>query len=467
MIIFEIQKELEQGLNPINATSAERNRSKFEEIKLEYYSLNNILKNQLKAKILIFLLLNAVSHKDLVFAKKLVTEFDFLAFNRDGAKLALARFYFSCKSYKKAEGIFSELYEKNSIIDIRDYESFYLSSNEIANFKNCEKVLKRCLEIYPETLMWKLYAVSYKIGISHLFNVNKDEIKNNLDYLAKRVVNNDELFLLATSCYMAGYNEISLLYFNKVFEKIKLAENYEIKKDYFNVNDCYESMIEIVDILRDHNKNPFIAFGTLLGMIREGKILEHDKDADLGIFVEGYDEVYEIVSLLCKIEHFTAPGIIKNTKTNNSLNIAIYDYKRGVAVDLFFFYKSNANNKIYSGIGTKCGNLLWEFNEFQLVEKEINNYRFLIPNNYQYHLTELYNDWSKTVEVWDSLLNCPNIPQSSVNAVYFFGLQRMYKSISEGKILKARNYLETLINKWDFNFSNAAINNLNSILIDK
>jgi hypothetical protein len=464
MLIFEIQKELEHGLNPVIAQAIENSSLRFEALKNEYKDLNSILKNQLKAKILIFLLLNAIEFKDLLFAKKLVEDFNYYSFNRDGAKLALARFYYLCKSFKKSEALFWELHLKNSIADIRDYESLYLSSNEIGNFKNCELIIKKCLEIYPNTLIWKLYAVSYKISISHLFRVNAAEVKNNLDYLSKRVKSNDELFILATSYYLAGYLNDSFHYFNKVFETIEIKENSLVKKDYFNVNDCYESMIDIVEILRKNNKMPFIAFGTLLGLIREGKILDHDKDADLGLFVTGYDEVYEIVSLLCKIEHFTAPGIIKNTKENNSFNIAIYDHRKGVAVDLFFFYKTSDNKKIYSGIGSKGANLLWEFNEFHLVEKEINNYKFLVPENFQFHLTELYNDWSKTVEVWDSLLNCPNIPQSSVNAVYFFGLQRMYKSITEGKILKARNYFYTLKNKWNFNFYNLSMINLESIL---
>lgn len=464
MIIFEIQKELEHGLKPVNAIATENDAKIFEKLKNEYLSLSKLLINQLKSKVLIFILLNAVKHNELIFAKKLITDFDYLAFNRDGAKLALARFNFACKAYKKAENLFLELYEKNSLVDIRDYESLYISSNEIANFKNCELIIKKSLELFPETLMWKLYAVSYKINISHLYNISHEEIKNNLDYLAKRVNNIDELFLLATSYYMSGYFDLAMYYFNKVFEGIQSKQNIEKNKEYFNINECYDSMISIIQILRDNGYQPFLAFGTLLGLIREGKILEHDKDADLGIFVSGYDEVYKIVSTLCKFEHFTAPGIIKNTKDNNSLNIAIFDHKRGVSVDLFFFYKSSSDESYYSGIGTKCGNLLWEFSEFHLIKKEINNYHFDIPMNFEVHLSELYGDWGKTVKVWDSLVNCPNLSNTSKKAIYFFGLQRLYKAINESKYNKIKNYYQTLKNNWDFKFTDKACINIESLI---
>lgn len=55
-----------------------------------------------------------------------------------------------------------------------------------------------------------------------------------------------------------------------------------------------DSMDTVIRVLRDAGAEPFIAYGTLLGAVRQGDFIGHDSDADLG-YVSRFDHPVDVV----------------------------------------------------------------------------------------------------------------------------------------------------------------------------
>lgn len=55
-----------------------------------------------------------------------------------------------------------------------------------------------------------------------------------------------------------------------------------------------DSMDTVIKVLRDAGADPFIAYGTLLGAVRQGDFIGHDSDADLG-YVSRFDHPVDVV----------------------------------------------------------------------------------------------------------------------------------------------------------------------------
>jgi phosphorylcholine metabolism protein LicD len=63
--------------------------------------------------------------------------------------------------------------------------------------------------------------------------------------------------------------------------------------------DSLDRLYEVVnDFLRDLDVEYWIAWGTLLGFHREGRILEHDQDVDFGALAEDYQRIREAADRL-------------------------------------------------------------------------------------------------------------------------------------------------------------------------
>jgi hypothetical protein len=222
-------------------------------------------------------------------------------------------------------------------------------------------------------------------------------------------------------------------------------------------------MDKIIDILEEINIQVFPIAGSLLGLYRDGKFMDHDKDADVGIFIQNYEEVFNIVSRICRHERFAAPDMVKDSKESNLWNVAVYDEENNTAVDLFFFYRELNHHEF--GIYTPCGVLKWGFTSFKLIRSTLAGREYWLPDNIEQYLVDMYgDDWRLPVKVWDSLVVCPNLLPSSRTAVVYYALMRLYSAIEANKKEKANHYFELLVNRWEMNFSPEAIINIKQFL---
>ncbi|WP_303817331.1 hypothetical protein [Actinobacillus minor] len=156
-----------------------------------------------------------------------------------------------------------------------------------------------------------------------------------------------------------------------------------------------EKALEDLKKTLDKHQIPFFLIsGTLLGCIREGKLLGHDKDIDVGVWDEyNYEE----------LEHYLSTSgyfYIVPTRTKHLITLR---HVNGIVIDVFIHYRE-PNDYWHAGVKIKWHNL-----PFNLTTTAFLGGHYLIPENYDLYLTENYGDWRTPKTQFDSAFDTPNM----------------------------------------------------------
>jgi phosphorylcholine metabolism protein LicD len=130
---------------------------------------------------------------------------------------------------------------------------------------------------------------------------------------------------------------------------------------------AYNTLEKVVDILKEHDIPYYLDCGTLLGSIRENKLLEHDTDVDVSIHLSLWDK-------LTKID-FEKYGFVKwrQSEPDNEYKLISVNF---------------SDQKIYCDIyANPC------FPKLQT--RVMKNKQYYVPVNSGLYLTQLYGDWKK------------------------------------------------------------------------
>lgn len=191
----------------------------------------------------------------------------------------------------------------------------------------------------------------------------------------------------------------------KTIKKFIWKERLRKRNKIFQKNGM-ETLIFIQKILKEKNIEFFVAFGTLLGIIREKKLLTHDIDLDIALIGNKINWVLLEEVLLknnfIKIHEFYFEGEISEQS---------YNYK-GIVVD--FFHCCLKNNKVYFYCFERYATenyssiKMYSTQEYSvepfknIIELELeNNINILIPDNFEEHLRQIYgNDWKIPDKNW-------------------------------------------------------------------
>ncbi|WP_312467881.1 hypothetical protein [Stutzerimonas nitrititolerans] len=172
----------------------------------------------------------------------------------------------------------------------------------------------------------------------------------------------------------------------------------------------------------------FLKGGVLLGCIREGRILEHDYDIDVGV-----DERFDrglVENALSKSGKFCF-------RENDNERTIYVTHANGVLVDVFIHYLDEG---LYKNKGMY---LTWKNRPFRLVEKEFLNEKYLIPDDFDTYLTETYGDWRKPAPNYNTYTDNLNTEINDPYCMSFYFLSKMAACYIKGdggrmiKILKA------------------------------
>ncbi|WP_312257459.1 hypothetical protein [Stutzerimonas nitrititolerans] len=175
----------------------------------------------------------------------------------------------------------------------------------------------------------------------------------------------------------------------------------------------------------------FLISGTLLGVVRDGKLLEHDYDIDIGVDESvGFDR---ILSAMFRGGCFSYIGGFQNVFIS-------FMHVGGVKVDIFFHY---ALGNVYRH---RSRYVAWDNSKFDLAEKRVLGERFLVPQDSDRYLTENYGDWSRPVENYDTYLDTPNLSILCEDDMLFQLLLKMMDSYFSGDSVMfnrfCRKYIE-------------------------
>jgi phosphorylcholine metabolism protein LicD len=139
--------------------------------------------------------------------------------------------------------------------------------------------------------------------------------------------------------------------------KKKYPSNMEVFKD---------NLLDIKKVLDRNNVSFFLIFGTLLGAVRDKAFIKHDIDTDLGFFREDKEGFYKIILELRELDFW----LIRTAHNDNLVSIKRDDEY----IDFCFFDRINIPVT-------------------NLIEYPFIGETFMIPENYEEILTELYGNW--------------------------------------------------------------------------
>lgn len=175
----------------------------------------------------------------------------------------------------------------------------------------------------------------------------------------------------------------------------------------------------------------FLVSGTLLGCVREGTILGHDTDIDVGVMPE-----VSMKSLRNAIKH-SSRFKLQEIVSENTLYVM---HPNGVKIDVFRHYEEN--EKLYHG-GIKCR---WWNTPFELQMTQFLGSEYWAPQNHDLYLTENYGDWRTPVIEFETFLDTPNIETTDYVSMHLFYLSQVTASHREGRVGRAAKYRELLVN---------------------
>lgn len=149
-----------------------------------------------------------------------------------------------------------------------------------------------------------------------------------------------------------------------------------------------QALRDVLRVVNEDKPRAFIAFGTLLGLHREEKLIAHDIDIDLGCF---YEDLPETLNLLRDF------GITLSYKFQDNMLPECGEYRffyRKIPFDIFIFNRRE-DTVFCTDFVLKHNKFMVRelvFNDFKLTNLRVDGYDYCAPSNPKKFLSARYGD---------------------------------------------------------------------------
>ncbi len=207
----------------------------------------------------------------------------------------------------------------------------------------------------------------------------------------------------------------------------------------FNVDNASKALADLATVLRAHQIPFFLVSGTLLGYAREGELLKHDKDIDVGIL--GWEQQYSIGMALQQSAQFTiSSDFLKGQKV---YYIPISHNETGFIIDLFFYHP--LDGKFVTGVDFFFGHQqTFAFTPFELQETEFLGVPMYVPHDVDLKLRENFGNWRVSDPGYISHLEAPCTVDPGGQSHMLTARLQLINAINDKKALKIARVLRTL-----------------------
>jgi hypothetical protein len=170
-------------------------------------------------------------------------------------------------------------------------------------------------------------------------------------------------------------------------------------------------------IAQESGAKVFLVSGTLLGMHREGHLLAHDYDIDVGVFADD-PKLKDFIAAMQQHPELKKSSATRISATECRLNPWL-GAKKGDALLYKFYFASGQTGQQYGvdvfvhfrvGDYDVHGNFrsFWINRTMELEPRRYDNVTFLVPRDTVTYLRENYGDFEVEKRNFESSVDCPN-----------------------------------------------------------
>jgi hypothetical protein len=172
----------------------------------------------------------------------------------------------------------------------------------------------------------------------------------------------------------------------------------------------------------------FLAAGTALGFVREGRPLTSDGDIDLGVFEADWDRD-ALIELFTRHPRFDLDLHPQSSKVG-------LRHRGGAPIDIFRFYAEDGR-VWHDGVFVR-----WHNSPFEVVRRDVVGRNLPLPADPDRYLTENYGDWRTPNASFDAFTeDAPNLVVTWPEYQRMHRLRRAYEALRRGDVAAATDEL--------------------------
>ena len=208
----------------------------------------------------------------------------------------------------------------------------------------------------------------------------------------------------------------------------------------FNSEANKRVLCNVLARLKAHDIHAFPTAGTLLGLVREGGLLNGDKDIDLALWYAEMDDAIKVLITMGWHEvggsyTLSNPRQIKHPEHQLTIDLCGLKKEKHTGKTIGGFWMSNIPAE---------WNRITEFPEFELTTRQTESGEIWWPAEPEVWLETLYGDWRKPDKEFDTTICAKNLRSFSY-LVECYGVQRTFAHWNEGDIPRALKIINSML----------------------
>lgn len=228
---------------------------------------------------------------------------------------------------------------------------------------------------------------------------------------------------------------------DKLKEEAILGDRKEVavKEQNFDLKKASLALSDLTRMAKLNATPVFLVSGTLLGYVREGQLLSHDKDIDVGIV--GWENQYNLCMALQESGLFTVSA--QHLKGKDTFFIPIKHNATGMWIDVFVYHPKGSH--WVTGVDFFFGyRQTFAFTPFELQDIEFLGVTMQAPANAELNLTENYGNWRVPDAAYLSHLESPSTMEKGNLAYMITARMSMLSACLKKQNLKIQKVLSLM-----------------------
>lgn len=207
----------------------------------------------------------------------------------------------------------------------------------------------------------------------------------------------------------------------------------------FNTVAATRALGDLMRITQSNQLEVFLVSGTLLGCIRQGDFLGHDKDIDVGIV--GWEKQYALCSALIQSGLFTFDAQFLKGKATHYL--PIQHKSTGMWIDVFIYHP--VGDQWVTGVDFFFGyRQTFSFTPFKLKTREFIGLDALTPLDAELNLTENFGAWQIPDPSYISHLESPSTDHKGALPFMLTARLTSYQAVVKKNAMKIHKVLDLM-----------------------